>query len=68
VPIHKLVRLKVRQETVGAHQIMRLAAGQAKANRVAQRIGGGVDFGAQSAAGSSDGLIRGGFFWAPALC
>ena len=53
---------------VGADQIMCLSAGQEEADRVAERIGQGVDFGTQSAARSPNRLVLAGFFWAPALC
>jgi len=62
------IRRDVRQEMIRADQVVRLAAGQMKPDRVAQRIGQGMDLGAQSAAGSSDGLVLVGFFFAPALC
>jgi hypothetical protein len=47
---------------------MGLSAGQEEADGVAERIGQGVDLGAQSAARSPDCLVLAGFFWAPALC
>jgi hypothetical protein len=47
---------------------VRLPAGQKEADRVAQRIDESVDFGAQSAPRTTDGLVRPVFFWAPALC
>ncbi len=53
---------------IGAGQVMRLAAGQEEADRVAERIDQGMDFGAQSAARAPDRLVVAGFFWAPALC
>ena len=56
------------QELVGADEIVRLAAGQGEANRIAERIDQRVDFGAQSAARAADRLVLAGFFWAPALC
>jgi len=62
------VGLHRRQQVVGADQIMRLSTGQEEADRVAERIGKGVDFGAQSTARSPDRLVLAGFFWAPALC
>src|SRR4051794_4308932 len=62
------VGLGLRQEVIGALEVMRLAAGQQKAGGIAQRIDGGVDFGAQSAARAPDRLVLAGFFLAPALC
>ena len=49
-------------------QVVRLAAGQEEANRVAQRVDQGMDLGAQSAARAPDRLVLTSFFWAPALC
>jgi len=53
---------------IGANQIMGLAAAQHERDRVAQSIDERVNFGAQSTAGSPDGLIATGFFLAPTLC
>ena len=58
----------LRQETVGPDQIVSLTTAEAEPDRVAQRIDQRMDLGAQAAAGSTDGLVRPGFFWAPALC
>ena len=60
--------LQLGQQVIGAHQVMRLAAGQDNAGRIAERIDRGVDLGAQSAARAPDGLVFTVFFWAPALC
>src|SRR4051794_10275869 len=49
--------LYVRQQVIGADEVMRLAAGQMKADRVAEGIDEGVDFGAQAAARAADGLV-----------
>jgi len=57
-----------RQKVVGAEKIVRLAAGQGEADRIAERIDQRVDFGAQSTARAADRLVLAGFFWAPALC
>ena len=63
------VGLHGRQNMVGTGEIMCLAAGQKEVDRVAQPIDQGMlDLGAQSAARTPDGLVRTGFFWAPALC
>ena len=53
---------------VGADEVVRLTAGQHEADGVAKRIDQGVYLGAQSASGSSDGLVFAKFFLAPALC
>ena len=53
---------------IGADEIMRLAAGQEEADRVAERIDERMDLGAQPAARAADGLVFASFFWAPALC
>jgi hypothetical protein len=50
------------------NEIMRLAARQMKANRVAEAINEGMDLGAQTTARAADGLVFVTFFWAPALC
>lgn len=62
------VGLHRRQEVVGADQIVGLAAGEEEADRVAEGVNQGMDFGAQSTARASDRLIFAGFFLAPALC
>ena len=62
------VGLQIPQQVIGTNQIMRLAAGQMKADRIAQRIDQGMNLGAQPAPGASDRLILADFFWAPALC
>ena len=55
-------------QVIGADEVMRLAAGQMEADRVAEGIDQGVDLGAQPAARTPDGLVLTGFFFAPALC
>jgi hypothetical protein len=45
-----------------------LAFGEVKARRVAERIHGGVDLGAQPALAATDGLLFAAFLRAPALC
>ena len=62
------VGLHLRQQRVRALQIMGLAWGKEKAERIAERIDQGVDFGAQSALAAPDRLVFAVFFWAPALC
>jgi hypothetical protein len=57
----------VEQVGRSAH-VMNLARRQDESNRVAQRVGEGVDFGRQTAAGTSYRLVRAVFFRAPALC
>ena len=53
---------------VCAEQVVRLAAGKEKADRIAESVDQGVDLGAQSASRATDGLVFTGFFLAPALC
>jgi len=60
--------LHVRQQRIGAAQIMGLPRGQKEAQGVAQSIDQGVDLGAQSAFAAPDRLVCAVFFWAPALC
>src|SRR5215204_141814 len=60
--------LKLREQGIRPLQIMSLARREQKAGRIAERIDGGVDFGAQPAARASDGLILTPFLRAPALC
>ncbi len=59
--------LHAGQELISAGQIMGFATRQDEADRVAQRVDQGMDFGAQSTAGTADRLVLSGFFWAPAL-
>jgi hypothetical protein len=47
---------------------MHLPARQKEVDRVAQRINKSVNFGAQSATGATNRLVRTSFFGAPALC
>jgi len=51
----------------GAGQIMGLTGAEHNLDRITQGIDKRVDFGAQSASRSANGL-RAVFFWAPALC
>src|SRR4051794_19833189 len=60
--------LKLREQGIGSSQIVLLTAGEMKAGRIAERIDGGVNFGAQPSARASDGLILTPFLRAPALC
>jgi hypothetical protein len=53
---------------IGADQIVGLACGQNKADRIAECVDQGMDLGAQSTSGASDRLVFTDFFWAPALC
>lgn len=62
------VGFHLRQQRVGPFQIMGLAGGQDKGQRIAQRVDQGVDFGAQASLAAPDRLIFACFFWAPALC
>ena len=62
------IGLHLRQQRVGAFQIMGLARRQDEVQRIAQRIDQGMDLGAQSAFAAPDRLVFAVFFWAPALC
>jgi len=57
-----------RKKAVGADEVVRLTAGEEKADRVAQGVEQCVDFGAQAASRATDGLVVAVFFLAPALC
>src|SRR3954452_15277907 len=59
---------KLWEQGIGSGQIMLLTAGEMKAGRIAERIDGGVNFGAQPSARAPDGLILTAFLRAPALC
>ena len=60
---------QVRDEGVGALQIVGLAWRQQEPERVAERVDQGVDLGAQSAPAASDRfVVLGLFLRAPALC
>ena len=61
------VGLHDRDQMVSPYQVVSFPSAQKEADRIAERIDHGVDFRAQPAAGSSDGLVSV-FFWAPALC
>ncbi len=54
--------LHVRQKVVGAEQVVCLTAGQAQADRIAERINDGVDFSAQSPSRMADRLVLTIFF------
>jgi hypothetical protein len=62
------VGLHVRQQRIGAFQIMCLARGQKEGEWIAQGVDQGVNFGAQPAVAGPDRLGLTVFFWAPALC
>ena len=59
---------EVRQEGVGALQIMRLPGGEQKFDRVAECVDQGMDLGAQPAFAAADRLVLAIFLGAPALC
>ena len=59
------LRLQPRQQRVRPGQIMDLTGGQDDLQRVAQSVGQNVEFAAQTAFASADGLIFAGFFWHP---
>jgi hypothetical protein len=52
-----------RQKLIGANQVMGVAAARGECRWLAQSIHEGMNFGAQSAAGSPDGLVAAGFFF-----
>ena len=56
------------QQVVCSHEVVRFAAGQQEAERVAERVDQCMDLGTQSAARAPDRLVLAGFFFAPALC
>ena len=62
------IGLHMRQQRIGALQIMGLARRQEEGQRIAQGIDQRMDFGAQSAFAAPDRLVFAVFFWAPALC
>jgi hypothetical protein len=57
-----------QRQHIGSIQFAGLAFGETKANRVAARIDGGMNLGAQPALAGSDGLRTALFLRAPALC
>ena len=61
------VRADLGKQRIGAFQIMSLAGGEMEASRIAERIDGGVDLGAQPSFAAPDRL-RTVFLSAPALC
>src|ERR1700737_5385632 len=62
------IGLHLRQQRIGAFEIMCLPWGQQEGKRIAQGVRQRVDFGAQSAFAAPDRLVFAVFFWAPALC
>src|SRR4051794_3847195 len=60
--------LKLREQGIGASQIVLLTAGQMKADRIAECIHQRVDLGAQPALAAPDRLVGPGFLGAPAAC
>ena len=56
------------QQGIGSGQIVLLAAGEMKANRIAERIHQGVDLGGQPALAAPDRLVWPSFLGAPAAC
>ena len=61
-------RLDVFEQGCRLSQIRILAGRERYGDRVAERVHDNVDFGCQTASGSSDGLACAVFFRAPALC
>ena len=64
----QLVGRHLRQQRVGAKEIVGLSRGQQKSERIAEGIDQSMDFGGQPAAAKSDRLILVFFLEAPALC
>ncbi len=62
------VGFELRQQHIGSIQIAGLTFGEVEAERVAERVHGGVNLGAQAALAASDGLAEAPFLRAPALC
>jgi hypothetical protein len=60
--------LKVGQQGIGSGQIVRLTAGQMKADRITKGIHQRVDLGGQPALAAADGLVGPCFLGAPAAC
>ena len=60
--------LKLREQRIGSRQIVRLTAGQMKADRIAERIHQRVDLGGQPALAAPDRLVWSSFLGAPAAC
>ena len=60
--------LEWRQQHIGSVQLAGLALGKMEAGRVAERIHGGVNLGAQTTFAAPDGLRLAPFLSAPALC
>jgi len=60
--------LKLREQRIGASQVVLLTAGQVKADRIAERIHQGVDLGGQPALAAPDRLVWPNFLGAPAAC
>jgi len=57
----------LRQQRIGAGEIMGLSRGQQEAQRIAERVDQGMDFGAQSALATADRFIIV-FFWVRRRC
>ena len=57
----------LRQQGVGAGQVVNLSRGQPEGQRVAERVDQGMGLGAQPALAAAERLILV-LFWAPALC
>lgn len=57
-----------RQQLVGTFQVAGLTSRQMERGRIAKRIHGGMNLGAQAAFAAPDGFVLVLFFTAPALC
>ena len=65
---HQDVCCHIRQQRVGARQIVGLTWRQQKPQRIAKGIDKCVNLRAQPAFAAPDRFVLAGFFWAPALC
>ena len=62
------LRRGLGDELRGRHEVVHLAWGERQDKRIAQGIDEGMDLGAQTSSGASDGLVLAPLFSAPALC
>jgi hypothetical protein len=51
------ISVQLRQQYIGPFQIAGLSTGEMKSNGIAERVDGGVNFGAQPALAAPDGLL-----------
>ena len=60
--------IRAPRSGVGTFEVVRLPGREGEPGRVAERVDGGVDLGAQAAAAAPDRLVATPFLTAPALC